>query len=182
MDRNSATVLNMPWIYTTKRQWDALFLILLIALAIYLWPVWILLGVYLLGRYLHRLFLRRTLLKEVRRVWTEKGIRILFFTSNNKRWSAYFETELLPKIASKTQVVNWSTRMQDGWDEAQLEARIVRLCTPWYSAQQAIAPAAFVLLPSGQMKTVQLKDAFTDYLKSSKSRYKELEQELLALI
>lgn len=152
--------------------------ILLLVVALFLWPVWLLLGIFLIWRYIGRSFARKHLLQELQQTWSAQGRRLIFFTTNGKHWKAYFEKELLPRLQGKAQIVNWSTRQQDGWKEASLEARIIDLYGRW----PRIAPSAFVLLPSGALKAFFFHDTFRKFLKSGKPAFKEQEAELVSLL
>lgn len=172
----------MVWTSPPNRPYDFLIGLVACVLALYLWPFWIVLGIYLLTRLTYRAFVRRRLLREIRARWTPQGTKVLFFTSNNKQWVSHFEQVLLPKIVKKAQVINWSNRNQTGWNERQLEARIAQYFGNWYRNGKGIAPCAFVLLPTGKLKPFFFKEAFSRCLKSGRSEFAEMEREFLALV
>ncbi len=117
-------------------------------------------------------------MRDLRHRWLPESGSVLFFTSNSKHWKAYFEKELLPKIETKTRVLNWSTREQDGWSDKAMEARIADL---FGDARHSI-PFAMVFLPSGDFKMFFFQGAFLRFLKSKKKQYKKLETEFLKLV
>jgi len=157
---------------------EIIILLILVILAFWLSPFIILGGVIYFAYKIRKHFLKKKLLEEINKEWFPKRKHVFFLYSDSKKWKVYFEEELIPKIQDKAYVWNWSNRLEKGWNNDLLEARILKL----YRPIGFFYPMAIVFLPDGEIKTFQFYYSYIKMLKSGKDDYKKLENEFLNLI
>ena len=157
---------------------DLIFFLILILLAIYLTPVFLIGGIIYVFYRVNKFFLRRKILNQVQSSWFPKGKNVLFVYSNRKIWKDYFETNLIPKIQNKSIIINWSNRHQNGWDKNSLEAKALNAFRPSYN----FYPLVIVFDTQKAVKVFPLYDSFLKKIKSNSKEYQDIESQILKLI
>jgi len=130
--------------------------------------------IYSIKRYIQR----KILLRQIKHEWFPKGKYVFFLYSSSKKWENYFKNEMIPKIADKSFIWNWSTRHQDGWYRDRFAPKILSL----YRPDQHFCPLAVVFLPSGKIKIFEFYLPYVRMIKSSNLAYKSFEDEFLAFV
>lgn len=157
---------------------EALIIVIFLFLAIWLSPfLLVAVGIYIAYR-IRKIMEQKKLFKQIEKEWFPKGKYIFFLYSDSKKWKDYFEKELEPKIQGKASIWNWSTRQKDGWNDAIIEAKILKL----YRPLGYFYPMAIVFLPSGEVKIFEFYTPYVNMLKSGKDEYYKMEKEFLALV
>lgn len=119
--------------------------------------------------------------------WHPKGKYALFVYSDNPTWKDYIETNILPRIADNTVVMNWSKRHEWDWDRKPLE---LRLYLAWTAVSRypgkgylkhgasEYNPLAIVFVPWWKPKVLKFWKPFKDYKHGKETLLKQVEEEL----
>lgn len=106
-----------------------------------------------------------------------KGQRILFVYSDSSIWKDYIETNILPRIASHSIVLNWSKRREWG-SRMQLESKLFE---QWAGPGEFL-PVAILFSPMGKAIAFRLWE-LSGKAKHGKARVsKEAEQALFETV
>ena len=116
------------------------------------------------------------------RVWfwrkhAAQGRSVFFVYSESPNWQDYIEANILPRIAERAVVLNWSER------------RLWPSQTPWeshffhrFAGDRNFNPLALVFCSGGRIKAVRFHQAFLDFKHGEDSALRAAEAELLALV
>ena len=83
--------------------------------------------------------------------YRRKGKRILFVYSDSSIWKDYIEKNILPRIESRSVVLNWSKRREWG-SQMQLETRLFEQ----WAGPDPFVPFAILFSPIGRARTYRL--------------------------
>lgn len=120
--------------------------------------------------------------------WLPMGKSVLFVYSNSPHWKEYIEQNILPKIAAKAVVLNWSEK--NTWDWRSLEVKIFK---HWSQAQlyklkgklkwsgEDYNPMAIVFSKKGS-KVIRFWKAFKDYKHGKEKLLRDMEAELFSSV
>jgi len=92
------------------------------------------------------------------RAHASRGRPVLFVYSESPNWQSYVEANILPRIAERSVVLNWSERRQ--WPSTRpWEERFFRR----FAGDREFNPIALVFEPWGRVTAVRFHQAFRDY-------------------
>ena len=110
------------------------------------------------------------------RAHASQGRYILFVYSESPNWQTYVEVNILPRIADKAVVLNWSDRR--GWSsDHPWEARFFRR----FAGDREFNPIALVLGPRGRITKIRFHQPFLDYKHGKPAPLERAEAQLLEL-
>jgi hypothetical protein len=105
------------------------------------------------------------------------GRNVLFVYSESPNWKPYIEEHILPHIASRAVVLNWSERSKWTRDDPW-EAEIFR----HWGGRREFNPLALVFERSGDVRTFRFFEAFRDHKHGKSTDLKQLERELIEAV
>jgi hypothetical protein len=92
----------------------------------------------------------------VRLVWLPRGKDVLLVYSDSPIWHDYMVNEILPLVAERAVVLNWSERRK--WGRWSLAAYVFRT----YGGRREYNPMVLVFRPMGRAKVFRFWRAFQD--------------------
>lgn len=137
------------------------------------------------------LFLPRRfwLLLQVKSQWIPKGKFILFVYSNNPEWKEYADKQILPHIAKKTIILNWSEKEQ--WiNNESLETKLFKNFnwgrkSVWVNRRrtggQNFNHMAFVFKPWYKPRRINFWEAWKEHEFGQDEKLNKTRQHLLVL-
>ena len=106
-----------------------------------------------------------------------RGRRVLFVYSDSPNWMAYIEENILPRIADRAVVLNWSERRL--WSKkAPWEARFFHR----FAGDRDFNPIALVFCDRGRIRSVRFHRPFLDFKHGDDSALRDAEAELFKLL
>ena len=102
-------------------------------------------------------------------VWNTRGTYVLFVYSDSPVWKAYIEQHILPRLPSKSVVLNWSERRR--WSRWSLGAAVFR----HFGGHRDFNPMAIVIRPLQWGETFRFWRAFRDYKHGEPGRLADVE-------
>lgn len=105
-------------------------------------------------------------------LWLRRGKDVLFVYSNSPHWKEYIEANILPKMAHRSVVLNWSDR--SSWDRWALSV----MCFRHFAGSREFNPMAIVFRPFRGAKVFRFWRAFRDYKHGEASTLQEAEKSL----
>ena len=107
-------------------------------------------------------------------LWVPRGYRVLVVYSNSPHWKQYFEERIVPRLASRCVVLNWSERRQ--WSLS------LGGCLFWfYGGHRAYNPLVIVFRPFGRATVFRFWSAFRDARRGRLEPLHQLEAELFTV-
>ena len=104
-------------------------------------------------------------------LWVPRGYRVLVVYSNSPHWKQYFEERIVPRLAPRCVVLNWSERRQ--WSLS------LGGCLFWfYGGHRAYNPLVVVVRPFGRASVFRFWPAFRDARRGRLEPLHQLEAEL----
>jgi hypothetical protein len=89
--------------------------------------------------------------------WLPKGKDILYVSSDSPVWRGYMQNEILPLVAGRAIVLNWSER--HSWSRLSLHARVFRAFGGWRNYN----PMVVLFRPLRRAKVFRFRLAFKDW-------------------
>ena len=102
---------------------------------------------------------------------------VLLVYSESPNWKSYIEENLLPRIAARAVILNWSERSK--WrDDDPWETELLR----HWGGSREFNPLALVFEPTGRVRTFRFFEAFRDHKHGKSTKLKQLERELIEAV
>jgi hypothetical protein len=158
-------------ISVAKRMKEDLLLLVVGVVVIPLLPV-ILVGAVIAGVWGR--IKRRRLRRRFEASWGARGRRAVFVYSNSPHWKERIEREILPRIADRVVVLNWSERSTDEWRQRPTEVRIFE---SWGGTRE-FNPLAVVFHPGEPVKVIRFWQAYRDFKHGKPRLLRQAESEL----
>ena len=102
--------------------------------------------------------------------WCQRGKDVLFVYSESPVWQAYLEAQVLPKIAERAVVMNWSERKK--W-----RISLARFAFSYFGTWREFNPLAIVFRPWRRAQVFRFWQPFRDYKHGHDESLKKLESE-----
>jgi hypothetical protein len=107
--------------------------------------------------------------------WCLRGRDILFVYSDSPIWRDYIEKQILPHIAERTIVLNWSQRKR--W-----RVSVARLAFHHFGGYRQFNPLAVVFRPFRRTRTFRFWQPFRDFKHGRPEALRQMENEFFGLI
>lgn len=108
--------------------------------------------------------------------WLPRGKDVLLVYSNSPHWQEYFEAGLLPQVADRAEVLNWSERAT--WPVASLRTIAFQV----FSGAKEYNPMLFLFSPFRWPKRVRFYQAFRDFRHGNESTLSGVERQLSEIL
>jgi ribosomal protein S18 acetylase RimI-like enzyme len=105
------------------------------------------------------------------------GRNVLLVYSDSPNWKAYIDENLLPRIAPRAVVLNWSERAKWTRDDPW-EAELLR----HWGGRREFNPLALVFERSGRVRTFRFFEAFHEHKHGKSAALEQLERELIEAV
>ena len=110
------------------------------------------------------------------RAHASQGRFILFVYSESPNWRSYVEANILPRLAERAVVLNWSERRK--WSSSHpWEQRFFRR----FAGDREFNPIALVFGPRGRITAVRFHQAFLDHKHGNSASLERAEAQLYEL-
>ena len=108
-------------------------------------------------------------------LWLPRGHRVLVIYSNSPNWKQYFEEQIVPRLGSRSVVLNWSERRRWPWSLAA--------CLFWYyRGEKAYNPLVVVIRPFGRASVFRFWPVLRDAKHGRPEPLQRLETELFEVV
>ena len=141
----------------------------------WLWPVVIVLLPFVIAGLVLWLVATVALLVIVWLTWCPRGRYALVVYSNSPIWQEYFETRVVPDLAGRAVVLNWSERK--GWKNS-LPVLLFRV----FAGSREFNPIAIVFEPLAWPRRFRFYKAFQNFKRGRPDEVETVRAELLQLL
>lgn len=107
--------------------------------------------------------------------WCARGADVLLVYSDSPIWKDYVERELLPRLADRAVVLNWSERRK--WSPS-----LAVWAFRYFGGSRGYNPLAIVFRPFRRAKTFRFYEPFRDFKHGKPERVARMTEELLVSI
>jgi hypothetical protein len=108
--------------------------------------------------------------------WLPRGRRVLFVSSDDPRWKAYLDEQVVPRLPKTAARLDWSAR--DRWSPFDLGVWLFRM----WSGPREYNPIAIVVRPWRGPRVYRLYEAFEEAERGRPARLRDASAELLAAV
>ena len=105
-------------------------------------------------------------------LWCTSGTRVLLVYSDSPNWHDYIEQNIVPRMPSKTIILNWSQRRS--WNTYSLPTLIFR----HFGGHREFNPLVLVFRPGRRTRAFRFWKAFVDLKRGNQDSLAGLEAEL----
>jgi hypothetical protein len=108
--------------------------------------------------------------------WLPKGKDVLFVSSDSPVWKEYMETQILPLVAGRAIVLNWSARRE--WPKLSFAVRVFRT----FGHRRDFNPTVVLFRPFRRAKVVRFLPAFRDWKHGDTGNVDKLRRDLIVAL
>jgi hypothetical protein len=105
--------------------------------------------------------------------WIPNGKDILYVSSDSPIWRDYMETQILPLLAKRAMVLNWSER--EKWSWLSFPVRVFRA----FKGGRDFNPMVVVFRPSRRARVFRFLPAFKEWKWGRKEKLEQLRRDLM---
>jgi len=105
--------------------------------------------------------------------WLPKGKDVLFVSSDSSTWKEYMETEILPLVAERAIVLNWSER--NNWPKWSFVVRVFRT----FGRGRDFNPMVVVFRPLHRAEVFRFLPAFRDCKHGHSENLEQIRRDLM---
>ena len=109
--------------------------------------------------------------------WCPRGKNVLFVYSDSPLWQDYLERRILPRLAAKAMVLNWSARKK--WER---RFSLPALVFSYFGGRREFNPLAVVFRPWRRAKTFRFWQPFQDLKHGKSDSLEKMEKDLFGEI
>jgi len=106
-------------------------------------------------------------------LWCSRGKDVLFVYSDSPVWHAYLEAQVLPKIADRAIILNWSERKK--WSKMSLAYSVFT----HFGGYQQFNPLGIVFSPWRRAQVFRFWQAFRDFKHGHDEALKKMQSDFL---
>ena len=105
--------------------------------------------------------------------WLPKGHDVFHISSDSPIWKEYMETEILPLVARRAVVLNWSERSK--WSHWSFAVRVFRT----FGRGRDFNPMVVLFRPFRRARIFRFLPAFTEWKHGNAGRLEDLRRDLI---